>query len=151
MLDRMAMVCLKSGMRKDRFDRFGEAWGVIREGRGHLEAAVFQWLQTLPGLLPMLRRRFMGHQDAVMLILDHHHTVVRAQRVIAVNMTRSRRGDGQQWPKHLLWRRPMRTNVIHPAFDRRLGHGNQEEQGKEARNLPETDPAHDREGAGEPD
>src|SRR5215813_12665018 len=33
----------------------------------------------------MLRRRFMGDQDAVMLILDHHHTVVGAQRVIAIN------------------------------------------------------------------
>jgi hypothetical protein len=36
MLDRMEMVCLKPSMRKDRFDRFGEALGVIREGRGHL-------------------------------------------------------------------------------------------------------------------
>jgi hypothetical protein len=41
MLDGMEMVGLKSGMRKGRFDGFGEALGVIREGRGHLEAAVF--------------------------------------------------------------------------------------------------------------
>ena len=40
-LDRMEMVSLKSGMRKDRLDRLGEALGVIREGRGHLEVMVF--------------------------------------------------------------------------------------------------------------
>ena len=57
------MVGLQSGMRKDRFDRFGEALRVIREGRGHLEAVVFSLLQKLPGILAMLRRRFMGHQD----------------------------------------------------------------------------------------
>ena len=86
-LDRMDMVSLKSGMRKDRFDRFGEALGVIREGRGHLETVVFSLLQKFLGVLPILRRRFMDDQDAVMLILDNHHTVVRAQRVVAVNVT----------------------------------------------------------------
>src|SRR5438132_13529077 len=53
-LDRMEMVCLKSGMRKDRFDRFGEALRVIRKGRSHLEAEVFDVLQKLPGILSIL-------------------------------------------------------------------------------------------------
>src|SRR2546425_6014685 len=48
----MEMVCLKPGIRKDRFDRFGEALGVIREGRGHLEPEVFELLQKLPDSLP---------------------------------------------------------------------------------------------------
>ena len=74
----MEMVSLKSRMRPYRFDRFGEAWGVIREGRGDIEAEVFDVLEKLLGVLPILRRRFMGDQDAVMLILDDHHTVVRA-------------------------------------------------------------------------
>src|SRR6266704_6836462 len=71
-LHRMEMVSLKSGMRPYRFDRFGEAWGVIREGRRDIEAAGFSVLQKLPSLVPILRRCFMGDQDAVMLILDHH-------------------------------------------------------------------------------
>src|SRR6266850_5369789 len=57
----------------------------------------------LPGIVAILRRRFMGHQDAVMLILDHHHTVVRAQRVGAVNRTLRHWGEGQQLPQHFLW------------------------------------------------
>jgi len=60
-------------------------------------------LKTLPGIVPILRRCFMGDQDAVMLILDHHHTVVRPQRVVAVNRTLRRRGAGQQVLQHLLW------------------------------------------------
>src|SRR2546425_10267969 len=80
-LDRMEMVGLKARLRPYRFDRFGEAWGVIREGRGDIEAEVFDVLQKFLGVLPVLRRRFMGDQDAVMLILDDHHTVVRTQRV----------------------------------------------------------------------
>ena len=40
-LDRMEMVGLKARLRPYRFDRFGEAWGVIREGRGDIEAEVF--------------------------------------------------------------------------------------------------------------
>src|SRR5262249_4302697 len=86
-LDRMEMVSLKSGLWIDGFDGFSEALRVIREGRGHLEAEVFAALQKLPGIVPILRDRFMGDQDAVMFILDDHHTVVRAQRVIAVNVT----------------------------------------------------------------
>src|SRR5262245_55214242 len=43
-LDRMEMVSLKAGMRKDRFDGFSEALGVIREGRGHMETEVFDVL-----------------------------------------------------------------------------------------------------------
>jgi hypothetical protein len=54
------MVCLKSGMRKDRFDRFGEALRVIREGRSHMEAEVFYLLKKFPGIVPILRRCFMG-------------------------------------------------------------------------------------------
>ena len=71
----MEMVCLQSGMRQDCFDRFGEALRVVRAGRGHLEAVVFSLLQKLPGILAILRRRFMGHQYAVMLILHHHDTI----------------------------------------------------------------------------
>ena len=116
-----------------------------------MKAEVFSSLQKFPGILTMLRRRFMGHQDAVMLILDHHHTMARAQRVIAVNMTLRHRGEGKQWLKHLLGRGQMRANVINPSFDRRLGNGHQEQRGKEQRNVPETDAAHHREVAGQPD
>src|SRR5713101_3399447 len=51
---RLEMIRLQSGMRPYRFDRFGEALRVIREGRGHMEAAVFDSLQKLPGVLPIL-------------------------------------------------------------------------------------------------
>lgn len=54
MLDRMDMVCLKSGLRKYRLDRFSEAWRVIREGRGNIEAEVSSLLKTLPGIRTML-------------------------------------------------------------------------------------------------
>jgi hypothetical protein len=124
MLDRMAMVGLKSGMRKDRGDRFGEALRVVREGRSDIEAEVFASLQKLPGFLPICRRRFMGDQDAVMLILDDHHTVVRAQRVVAINVTLRRRGERQQVPQPRLGRGQMPANVITPACNRRLGNGN---------------------------
>ena len=94
-LDRMEMVGLQSGLWIDCFDGFSEALRVIREGRGDTEAEVCASLQKLPGIVPILRRRFMGDQDAVMLILDDHHTVVRAQRVVAVNVTLGSRGDGK--------------------------------------------------------
>src|SRR2546426_7641745 len=74
MLDRMAMVGLQAGLRIDRCDGFSEAVRVIRKSCGHLEAAVFESLQKLPGIVPILRGRFMGHQDAIMFILDHHFT-----------------------------------------------------------------------------
>ncbi len=45
----------------------------------------------------------------------------------------------------------MRANVINPSLYRRLGNGNQEQRGKEKRNVPETDSAHHREVAGQPD
>src|SRR5713101_10121835 len=147
----MEMVRLKSGMRKDGFDRFSEALRVIREGSGNIEAMVFELLQKLPGLLPIFRRCFMGHEDAVMLILHHHHTMVRTQRVVAVNMTLSRRGDGKQLPQHLLWRGPMRANVINPSFNRRLGNGNQEQCGKEESTVPKADPTDHREVTGQSD
>ena len=98
----------------------------------------------------MLRRRFMGDQDAVRLILDHQYTVVRPQRVGAVNMTLRRRGAGQQVLQHLLWRGQVRANGIHPAFDRRLGNRNQEQDCKEERTVPEADPADHREVTGQP-
>src|SRR5712691_214678 len=151
MLDRMEMVGLKSGMRRDRFDRFGKTLRVIREGCGDMEAEVLALLKTWPGILPILRCRFMSYQDPVMRILDHHHTVVRAQRVVAVNVTLCRWGAGKQLLKHLLWRGQVRANGIHPAFDRRLSKRNQEQGGKEERTVPEADPADHREVAGQPD
>src|SRR3954464_13398982 len=98
----MEMVGLKPSMWKDCFDRSGEALGVIREGRSDIEAEVFAALQKLPGLVPIFRRSFMGDQDAVMLILDDHDTVIRAQRVVAIDVTLCRRGERQQLPQHLL-------------------------------------------------
>ena len=50
----------------------------------------------LAGILTIFRRRFMGDQDAVMLILDDHHTVVRAQRVVAVKVTLRGWGEREQ-------------------------------------------------------
>src|SRR5262249_28944359 len=150
-LDRMEMVGLKAGLWIDGFDGFSEALRVIREGRGDMKAAVFASLQKLPGIVPILRRRFMGDQDAVMLVLDAHHTVVRAQRVVAVNVTLGSRADSQSLPRHLLWCGQMCTNVINPAFDRRLGNRNQEQGGKKERNVPETDPAHHRKVASQTD
>ena len=47
--------------------------------------------------------------------------------------------------------RPVRANVIHPAFDRRLGNRNQEQRGKKDRNVPETDSTDHREIARQPD
>src|SRR5713101_6827566 len=91
-----------SGMRPDPLARFGDAWGVIREGRRALEAEVLSVWQTVPGLLPMLRRRFLGAQEAGRLLLDPHPTVGRPQRVGAVPMTRRRRGAGQQVRQPLL-------------------------------------------------
>src|SRR5215831_3901966 len=93
----------------------------------------------------------MGDQDAVMLILDYHDTVVRASWVVAVNVTLRRRGEGKQVPQYVLWRRQMHADVINPAFDRRFRNRNQEQHGKEKRNVPEADPADHRQIAGQPD
>ena len=123
MLDGLDMLGLQAGMRIDRFDGVGEAVRVIREGRGHLEAAVFESWQPWPGIVPMLRYRFMGHSETGMLILDHQHTVVRAQWLIAVKMTLRHRGASQQVPQQRLWRGQKRTNGIHPSLERRLGNG----------------------------
>ena len=144
------MISLQSRRRIDGFDGFGEALRVIREGRGDVEAAVLSLLQQCPGSLPILRLRFMGHQDAVMRILHHHHAVVRASRVVAINMTRCRRTYGKQLLKHLLWGWQISTHVINPSLDRRLGDWNQEQRGKDQSNLPETDTAHHREVARQP-
>ena len=91
----MEMVGLQSGVRIDRFDRFGKAVRVIREGRGDMESKRFSLLEKWPGILSIFRRCFMGYEDPVMLILHHHHTVVSPQRVGAITMTRSRRSDGK--------------------------------------------------------
>src|SRR5712691_7499696 len=112
MLHRMKMVGLKSDVRIDGFDRFGKALRVIREGRGDLEAKRFSLLVKLSGTLTMFRCCFMGYQDAGMLLLDHHHTVVRASWVVAVNVTLRRRGEGKQVPQYFLWRGQMHANVI---------------------------------------
>src|ERR1700754_4092014 len=101
----MEMVGLKAGSRINRFDGCGETLRVIREGRGHLEATVFSSLQKLLRVIPILRCRFMGDQDAVMLILDHHHTVIGARGERAINMTRRHWKEGQQLLQHLLWSR----------------------------------------------
>ena len=93
----------------------------------------------------------MGAQDAVMLILDHHHTVVCASGVVAITVTLRRRGEGKQVPQDFLWRGQMHANVINPAFDRRFRNRNQEQHGKEERNVPEADPTDHREIAGQPD
>ena len=86
-----------------------------------------------------------------MLILHHHHTMVRTPRGVAVNRTLRRRSEGQQLPQPLLWWGSMRANLINPAFDRRLGKRNQEQPGKEQRNVPEADSADHGEGASSPD
>ncbi len=116
-----------------------------------MEPEVFEFLQKLPGIRTILRARFMGHQDAIMLILHHHHTVVCAPRVVAINMTLRRRGDGEQWLQHLLLAGQIRTNIINPSLDRRLGNGKKKESGKEQRNVPETDSAHHSKRAGQAD
>ena len=78
MFDGMEMVGLKSGVRRDGCDGFGKALRVIREGRGDLESTRLSFLEKLSGILTIFRRRFLGDQEAVMLLLDDHHTVVRA-------------------------------------------------------------------------
>ena len=93
----------------------------------------------------------MGDQDAVMLILDHHHTVVRASWVVAVNVALRRWGEGKQVPQYCLWRGQRHANIIHPAFDRRFRNRNQAQHGKEERNVPEAAPADHRERASQPD
>src|SRR6476620_8991159 len=89
----------------------------------------------------------MRQEDAVMLILDDHHTIIRTQRVVAVNVTLRRRGEGKQLPQHLLGCGQIGANVINPAFDRRLGNRNQEQRSKKDRNVPETDSTYHREGS----
>src|SRR3712207_5792530 len=138
----MAMVGRKAGLRLDRFDRLGEALRIICKRGGDLEAEGLSFLQKLPGTLPILPARFLGPQDTIRLILQHHHTVVRAPRLVASNMTLRRRGDGQQLLKHLLFAGQIRTNVINPSLDRGLGNGNQKERGKEQRNVPATYSTH---------
>jgi len=86
-----------------------------------------------------------------MLVFDDHHTVVRTQRVVTVNVALRCRGAGKQVSKHLLWRGQTRANGINPSFDGRFGHRNQEQRGKEERNVPEADPADHREVASQPD
>ncbi len=145
----MEMIGLKSSLRIDRFDRCREAVGVIREGCGDMEAQLFDFLQKLLGLLSIFRRRFMGHEDPVMLILDHHYTIVRAPRVVAINMTLRRRGDREESLKYFLLGGQVRPNFVNPSLDRRLGDRKQEQRGKDQSNVPQTDTTHHREIAGQ--
>ena len=69
----------------------------------------------MPGILPILRRCFMGHQDAIVLIFHHHDTMIRTQRIVAVHMTLRDRDAGKQLPQHLLWRGQLRANISNPA------------------------------------
>ena len=151
MLDRMDMVCLKAGLRLDRLDSFGEAWRVIRAGRGHLEAPVVSALQPLPGSVSMFPGRFMGHQKAGLCILAHHHPLVRTPRGGAVHRTRRHRQEDQPVLQPLLWSGEVRTQVLHPAFARCLGTRHQKQRGQEERNVPETAPTPHRQGAGPPE
>jgi hypothetical protein len=96
MLHRMALVGLKAGVRIDGFARFSKALRVIREGRRDIEAKHVSLLETLSGIRTIFRGCFMGEQDAVRLILDHHDPVVRASWVVAVNVTLRRRGEGKK-------------------------------------------------------
>jgi hypothetical protein len=86
-----------------------------------VQSEVFALLKQFPGIRTMLRRRFLGHHDAIMLSLHHPHTVVRTQRVVAVTMTRRCWGEGKPLLKQLLWRGPVRANGINPAFHGRPG------------------------------
>ena len=52
----------------------------------------------------MLRRDLMRYQDTLMRILDHHHTVVRTQGIVAVNRTLRRWEAGKEVLKQMLWR-----------------------------------------------
>ena len=85
MLDRMEMVGRKSGLRRDRLDCLGDALRVLGKRCGDIAPAVCSLLKKLPGLRTILRARFMSHQEAIMRILPHHHTVVRAPRGVASN------------------------------------------------------------------
>jgi hypothetical protein len=49
--DGMEMIGLKAGLRIDRFDRYREAVGGIREGRGDIKAKLFDVLEKLLGFL----------------------------------------------------------------------------------------------------
>src|SRR5712691_5257819 len=96
------MVGLPARLGPYRFDRFGEALGVIRDGRGDRAAEVLGVLEQWLGVLPMLRRRVRGHEDAGRRILDDHHPVLRAQRVVAVKVTRRGGGERKPWLTHRL-------------------------------------------------
>ena len=86
-----------------------------------------------------------------MRILDHHHTIIRTQRGGAVNVTRRRRGEGQQLPQPLLGCGHIGANGIHPAFDRRLGDRHQEQRSTKDCHVPETDSTYHHERARQPD
>ena len=66
-------------------------------------------------------------------------------------MTLRRRGDGKQLLKHLPLAGQIRTNIINPSLDRRLGNGKKKERGKAQRNVPETSSAHHSKRAGQAD
>src|SRR5215471_11136477 len=93
----------------------------------------------------------MSHQDVIMLILHHHDTVVRASWIVAINMTLRSRHDGKQLSQYLLLTGQIRTNIVDPSLDRRLGNGNQKERGKEQSYVPETDTVYHCQIAGQAD
>jgi len=147
----MAMGCLQPGPRLDGGERFGDAWGVIRDGGGPLEAAGCAWWQPLRGSVSMLRRRFLGPQEAVLRILHAHHPMGRPAGSGAVTLPRRRRSEDTPGATPRLWRGPLRTQSSPPALARRWGQGTQAERGTAARQRPATDPTDHHAGAGPPE
>jgi hypothetical protein len=150
MRDRLAMVGRQARLRPYRFARCGAAWGVIREGRGAIAAAVLDVLEQWLGVLPRRRRRFRGHEDAVRLILNDHPTVLRAPRGVAVQVTLRGWGERKPWLQPLRGGGSRRAKGIKPALERRLGKRHHEQHGEEERNVPAADPPHHRTVAGQP-
>ena len=147
----MAMGCLQPGPRLDGGERFGDAWGVIRDGGGPLEAAGCAWWQPLRGSVSMLRRRFLGPQEAVLRILHAHHPMGRPAGSGAVTLPRRRRSEDTPGATPRLWRGPLRTQSSPPALARRWGQGTQAERGTAACQRPAADPTDHHAGAGPPE
>ena len=102
-LHRLDVVRLTSGLRRDRFARFGPAGRVIRAGHGDMESKRCALLATWPGLRPMVRRCCRGDEAPGLRILPHPHTMVRPQRIGASHRTRRRRRDGHgRWRGYLV-------------------------------------------------
>ncbi len=149
--DRLDLGGWPSGLRQAGVERVGEAVRVSRAGRRPREAAVCDVWQTWSGLLSLLRRRFLGPQEAGRLLLPPQPPRVRTHRGGAVPRTRRRRGESPPWPKPRRGPGPRRALRRHPALARRRGHGQQAQRGKEERPVPEADAADHGEGAGPPE